>query len=513
MDFSEKFSALLALTATKNIMLARALNIDTAQISRMKTGARKMPTKAHALQSIAEFLAGRFDSEYRLTALYELTNDARLHMTLTDASLAAIIYDWLVSPDPTPKNQFGRFLDRLGDFSMQDMKTVNQPSENTPPALGDNGFVAYYNNEGKRQAVRDFLAYVLTLNEPCTIRVFTDECLDWLLEDNAFNRELTSGISQCVQKGCKFQRIQPPTQTPESNVRSIERWLPAYMAGALRLFYYPWARDELHRRTIIVVPGQIAIHSDSLAEQRECPMTILTTDKMTVRLTDEHYSRILERCRTMMNVFTDDTSVKPSTLYEEISKLHDFGICKSGRLSILTLSPDLLSRIRLRGSLHIQRMFDDYEKNAQFRQEVLKTNVITDIICLPALEDVIQGTAQIPGTKSSPTDVLYYTPDEYRMHIEHILWYLDAYPNYQAVLLDEPLFENVILYVKGNRIALLIKEKDPFVLFEITEQSLVSSLCDYLWRLVKEQSYTDSRHIIVQRLKDELSRLEQAMEI
>ena len=49
MDFSEKFSALLALTATKNIMLARALNIDTAQISRMKTGARKMPTKAHAL--------------------------------------------------------------------------------------------------------------------------------------------------------------------------------------------------------------------------------------------------------------------------------------------------------------------------------------------------------------------------------------------------------------------------------------------------------------------------------
>lgn len=36
MEFSEKLSALLSLTATKNVMLARALDIDTAQISRLK---------------------------------------------------------------------------------------------------------------------------------------------------------------------------------------------------------------------------------------------------------------------------------------------------------------------------------------------------------------------------------------------------------------------------------------------------------------------------------------------
>ena len=42
MEFSEKLSALLSLTATKNVMLARALEIDTAQISRLKKGTRKM---------------------------------------------------------------------------------------------------------------------------------------------------------------------------------------------------------------------------------------------------------------------------------------------------------------------------------------------------------------------------------------------------------------------------------------------------------------------------------------
>ena len=52
MDFSEKFSALLSLTATKNVTLARAINIDTAQISRMKTGVRKMPVKTALIRDM-----------------------------------------------------------------------------------------------------------------------------------------------------------------------------------------------------------------------------------------------------------------------------------------------------------------------------------------------------------------------------------------------------------------------------------------------------------------------------
>ena len=119
MDFSEKFSALLSLTATKNVTLARAINIDTAQISRMKTGVRKMPVKTALIRDISSYFASRFDSDYRLSALYELTSDVRLQMTVTEPSLASIIYDWLVSPDMTPKSQTSRFLDRIGAFSMQ----------------------------------------------------------------------------------------------------------------------------------------------------------------------------------------------------------------------------------------------------------------------------------------------------------------------------------------------------------------------------------------------------------
>jgi hypothetical protein len=511
MEFSEKLSALLSLTATKNVSLARAINIDAAQISRMRTGVRKMPAKTSLVRDIANYLARRFDSDYRLSALYELTSDVRLQTTVDEFVLTNIIYDWLISPDIAPKNQVGRFLDRFEEFSMHNLQESLSEPENRVPKLGNTGFLAYYNNEGKRQAVRDLAAYILGLDRPCTIRVFTDECMDWILEDSSFTRELVAYVGQMAQKDCKIQRIRPPEQSIENSFRSIERWLPAYMAGTLKLFYYPWARDELHRRTIIAVPGHIALHSNSLCGQKETPMTILTTDKMTVQLTDEHYSRILERCRTLMSTYTLEKLGNLTERLEDLSKIENFGICKSSRLSVHTMPPELLTSIRRRGTPCVQKMCDCYEKSAIHRAKVLENHKITDIICFPGLNAVLKGEAVVPGTKMSPADCLCYTPEEYRMHLEHILWYLNTFPNYQAVILDEPLFENITMYVKGDDRTLLIKEADPFALFEIAEQRLTAALCDYLRRLMGEGMQVGSRRVTVERLKQELQKLAESI--
>lgn len=510
MDFSEKFSALLSLTATKNVTLARAINIDTARISRMKTGVRKMPVKTALIRDISSYFASRFDSDYRLSALYELTSDVRLQMTVTEPSLASIIYDWLVSPDMTPKSQTSRFLDRIGAFSMQGLGEVLPENKAHSPTLGDTGFIAYYNNEGKRQAVRDLTAFILALDAPCLIRVFTDESLDWVYEDSAFTRELAGYVGQVVQKGCRIQRVRPPDLSTESVFRSMERWLPAYMAGVLKIFYYPWTRDDLHRRTMVIIPGHIAMHSDSLAGQRECPMTVLTTDTKTVQLTDEHYSRILERCRPMMGVYTVDTTVKPAERLEAIEAIEDFGVYKSDRLSAHTMPAELLALIRRRGTPCVQKMCDCLERGIALRAKVLERHIITDIISLPDLEQVLSGCAEIPGTKMSPDDCLYYTPEEYRLHLERILWYLENHSHYQALLLDKPLFENTDVYIKGDSYALLIKKEAPFALFEITERILASSLCEYLRHLMKDQLRLTLRTETVGRLQKELRRLHEA---
>lgn len=99
MPFPAKFKALLSLTATKSINLADHVGVDAAVISRMKTGARKMPKDKKLLQNICRYLAGRFDTEYRRSALYELTSDIRLQSSSDINTLTTVIFDWLTAPE------------------------------------------------------------------------------------------------------------------------------------------------------------------------------------------------------------------------------------------------------------------------------------------------------------------------------------------------------------------------------------------------------------------------------
>ena len=120
-----------------------------------------MPVKTALIRDISSYFAGRFDSDYRLSALYELTSDVRLQMTVTEPSLASIIYDWLVSPDMTPKSQTSRFLDRIGAFSMQGLGEVLPENKAHSPALGDTGFIVFLCEENGRRLTSEFFASII----------------------------------------------------------------------------------------------------------------------------------------------------------------------------------------------------------------------------------------------------------------------------------------------------------------------------------------------------------------
>lgn len=510
MTFSEKLTALLSLTATKNVTLANAVNVDTAQISRMKTGARKMPLKTNLVHDIAAYMAGRFDSEYKLSALYELTGDVRLQASVNPAVLAGVLYDWLVAPDDAPAGQAGRFLGLLGGAAGQPLQ---EPApQGGPAALGGGSFIVYYQNEGKRQAVRDFFSYVLALDKPCTLRLFTDESSDWLMENSGFSRELTDFIQQITLRGFRVQRVQPPITSTEGAFRAIERWLPAYMAGSIRMFYYPWTRDRLHRRTLFVAPGHVALYAASLHGQNVSQMTFLTRESSTIAAADAYYSDILERCRTMMSVFSADDQDKLLERLNAMAAIQDAGVYKSSRLSAHTLPASALPQLRRRAAPFAQRMLDCFAENEKRKPGLLRRHVLIDIMLLPELDHVLAGREPIPGTKNAAGDDLYYTPQEYRLHLKHIVWYLETFPNYQAVLLDDPALENVVIYTKGDEHALLVRDAAPFTLFEVTERGLAASLCDYLRHMVDDRISFGARKATIERLKQEIRKLESMAE-
>lgn len=508
MELSEKLKAILSLTSVKNNELAKAVNVDSAQISRLRTGVRKSPRDPNFLRNIADYLATRFNGEYMYSALFDLTHDTRLQINCDETTLSKIIYEWLTDNNSPSFLQVDKFLNRFNDFTTKKGNVVTQAKSTEPVEVFDGNLCRIYmKNSGKRQATKDFCNYIMSMDKPCIVKIFSDETDDWLLEHRGFLNELTKQIDFIARKGCRTTRILPPSRNIESSFRDIERWMPAYMEGTIRLYTYPWARDELHRMTMLLVPGKIVMYSMSLYGQRELGMTVLNTDPRSVIEREKYFDAILERCKPSLSVTTLSDKSKILNKIQEISRIMDNGVYKSSRLSAHTISTSTIALMKKRGTPYVSRVLECYAQNEQFKINVLKSYSITDVMSLPNIKNVIAGKEPIPGTAAGK-DTLYYTPCEYRQHLEHIIWYLEAFPNYRAVFLDEHELKNVVIYSKGNDHVLLIKEADPFALFEITESSFSATLVSYLKSIAKEKLRDNSRKDTLTRLRNEISMLD-----
>ena len=506
MEFSEKFATLLSLTGCKSNMLASAVNIDAAQISRMKTGARKMPHDTSLLRSISACLADRLDNEYRLSALFELTNDPRLQSKYDSSTLTSVVYDWLTDVEERSDMRMGSFLQHFNSFSEKELKPA---AEREPYAFEPRyeRLTLYFNNDGKRKAMSELISIALSMETPGTVRLFTDVGDAWLTENEEFYAEFTEGIKLLTEAGFKFQRIQPPTTSIDSALRDIRLWMPAYVAGAMKMFFYPWARDELHRKTMVVIPECAALSSDALCGRREADMTVLTTEPDAVNAYDAYYSGILERCSSMIKVYTiAERSMVLDRIHSLSQDMAD-GIYKSHRLSAHTLPQNVIQSAQHRSSIYVQNVLACFADTEKYKAVVLRDYEITDLMCLPKLEDVIDGREPIPGAIAG-NDTLYYTIEEYYNHLVKIIWYLEQFPNYHAIFLDDFELENVVIYTKGYDHAMLIKEAEPFALFEITERGLASSISGYLRRIVEDRIGRNSRQATLKLLKIEAERAE-----
>mgnify|MGYP002732655396 CR=1 FL=1 len=505
MNFSEKLTALLSLTGAKNAQLADALHIGRPYVSRLRTGERKLPAKPKLLRGMAAYFASRCGDDYRIRALSELTADPRLNAYADESVITEVLYDWFQGITAESNAPAGRFLSSFGLYAP---KAAWEDSGAENAILRDaHGMAAYYGSAGRRKALRDMFAYVDSLKRPVTVLLFTDEDTSWVVDDAAYGRWLANELRQQTAAGMQYERIQPPFTSVEETFSAIERWLPGYMAGAVRQYYYPWARDQLHRRTIFVVPGEVVLYGDSVFGEREPPLTLLTRDAGIAEVCLEKYKAIKKLCRPAILTYTS-ASENLFACAEEVAAIEDAGVYKTDVLSVNTLPHSIRERIRSVGTPFAKRLGESFERRAKSRASVLRRHPIMDIMRLPAVANVLSGKEPIPGTQSLPGGPLYYTPAEYRAHLDNILWHLETYPNYSAVFTEDASFGSVTVFAKGDSRALLVKTTPPFSVFDVTERSMASAFCDYLRRIAEERMTPGARRATVALLDDEIQRLD-----
>ncbi len=485
MQFNEKLAFLMDITKTTNRALSDYVSLDASYISRLRSGKRLLPRDVNSVNGMAAYFAQNCREGYQKKAIGDILgvnpfpNDIQL--------LTKAIDRWLLNDKDGGRESIGQFLDSFSEMKGRGVLEVSPHSMETPFSREDTA--VYYGVEGKRQAVQYFLSEVITLEKPQTLLLFSDEETSWMSGDPTFAGQWAALMFKTLARGHRIKIIHTISRDLDEMLSAIGQWMPLYMAGNIEPFFYPKKRDGIFKRTLFISPGTAAVVSSSIGEQTANNANVLFRNPAAVASYEEEFEQYLHLCRPLMRIFNaKDTDACFSTL-AEFEKERCSTLIKTESLSLMTMPEELLSQILRRNGLEDTKFVEHYRLRVRRFCQSIDTNSFTEIITLPDPQAVIGGQIKLALSDMLDGGAVYYTPEEYRQHIENIVSLLNSDKNYHVQLIDGQTDERYAVYVKEELGVIVAKTSQPPVVLAMSESNMTAAFWDFLKTMVSASTY------------------------
>ncbi|NLN83230.1 MAG: hypothetical protein GX138_02575 [Firmicutes bacterium] len=500
MEFHEKLNFLLDITKTSNSVLARHIIVDPSYVSRLRSGKRKPPKNDYIIEHMCAFFARNMNEKYQLHALAEAMGiRAGLHNV---EDLPEIIKLWLTSEKDEQIIIAPKFIRPEISFSSQESHGFGQGIGDFPDLASHTSI--FYGIEGKRQAVLYTLNRMLTL-EPQTMLLFSDEETTWMTGDLEFAKMWAHLMFEIINKGHNIVIIHTISRHLDEMLNAIGQWMPLYLTGSIKPYYYPKTRDGLFKRTLFITPGSLAMVSGSVGDATSYGANLIIEEPKAVAAYEEEFHLLLNQCQPLMLIYTEDDKDRAMRTLTEFEEELTNTIKKTEALSLLTMSDQLLEK-----TLANTDFFDEYIELHKRRKEnfevALKHKQFTEIIKLPSIDDIVKGKVNIALSFVMAGGEISYTPALFYEHLKYVVELLKKEENYQVSLVESTVDERYMVYLKENRGVVVAKTSQPPVLLAMNESNMVASFWSFLQSIVNKR-LADSKESTIELLEDYLEKL------
>jgi len=480
MRFFEKLDFLMKLTNTSNSALALQVKLDASHISRLRRGERNALRNEDAVKSMATYFAKHCEQEYQHKAIEDALNISKFPDD--ESKLSSSIAKWLLD-NRKEKDTVEFFLSGFAN-AKTNRATPTPCSSYTRSESKKCDVSVYYGIEGKRQAAIDFLQEVLSKDKPVTLLLHSEEPTDWLVEDPQFAKQWGDLMLQLIAKGGKFKIIHSLNRDLDEMLKAISQWLPLYMYGSIEPYYYPKKKDGVYKRTLFIAQNTVAVVSSSVGNMNDQAANVLFRDRKAVAAFEKEYNEYLSLCKPLMRVFAlkDQPSYLDTLLNFEREPSNV--IIKTESLSLLTM-PEKLADSVISRVTGIDRDFLEYHKKrkALFEQNI-RSYTFTEIVQLFDAETVREGKVTVAFSHVLNGVTIYYTKEEYIMHLEHIVQLLETYDNFYLCFYDGNKEEQLMVYAKEDVGALAAKTSEPPLTLAFSENNIRAAFWDYLLSII-----------------------------
>lgn len=488
MTFAEKLDFLMSIAKISNSMLAHNVNLDASYISRLRNGKRHMPKDNNIIQDMAAFLTRQFKKDYQKKALLDALHLKGLPQD--NGLLANEIFLWLTHNE---KDNAKRVEDFLGGFSILENHSVPQKiQEEYKPPFPKDAVSIYYGIEGKRRAVEYFLSEVAEKKNPRTLLLFSDEETSWMADNPEYTRKWTELMARVLARGNRIKIIHTISRDLGEMLDAINQWMPLYMSGLIKPYFYPKKRDGIFKRTLFVAPETTAIVSNSIGRQVYSAASILFRDRDVVASFTEEFLNYLHICRPLMQLFLAQERENCLSALIKFDQQQANTLIKTESLSMLTMPEHLFMQIIRRAELEERDIISAHRIRHQCFLNNLKSKRFAEIISLPDIKTAKSKSIKVSASGIMNNRVVYYSLEEFTAHLNHILSLLKSHENYHVYITNKP--ENrYMVYVKEDMGVIVGKTSQSPLLLTTDERNLTAAFWDFLKSTVdKTPPYTAS---------------------
>ena len=479
MQFSDKLVFLMNITQTSNKELASGISVDPSLISLLRTGKRKQPRNVIHIHNMAAFFAKKCSADFQRNALAEMLGQSSICATMPTDILEKRLETWLLKDSG------------IIDHLIEGVKSISEVphiiKNDTEDSQINTDSVFYFGEEGRRKVMKNTMEIIRKSKKTDPILISSDDNLEWLLSDYMLTKKIQSDLLDIINKGYTFYQIMPAINFLPRYAESLQFWLPMYSTGRVKVFYFPRLRDNLYRRSMIIVPGCSVQISNAIGLGNSSDITVFSTDAKVVDAYTAQFHELLSMCRPALAVYPNiqDFNIHFKDLLDRQGDI----IQMVAPLSVNTIPRELMEYCVENASSSWKDSFQMYLNYIEDFEESLHHRTYIDIARLATVDEICSGKVSIGSPFPENSWQLYYTPESYIKHLENILRLMDEYENYYFIPYSGSAWEDYNLFVNMDGLALLVHTSDPILMLEIIRPEMVMACREYLLRKAERVGY------------------------
>ncbi|MEG1603823.1 MAG: hypothetical protein RRY12_03050 [Cloacibacillus sp.] len=485
---SQKLDYIMEVLGASNSSLARYINVDSSSISRYRRCKRNTNAMEPTIKESCRYFAFLCRSQGIPAALAEVAG-IKKEESADEESVAAKLFEWFFSGSKARLDSTQLFFSQI--------ETIEETTENEtyldaeaagPPAervsLSEE---MYFGQSGIRAAFAKFASAVMKCDRPAELCVYAAD-FSWFARDAAFCREWSSIMLDIAAKGHKIKVIHHLGLEIEEMFRVVEMWMPLYITGRISPYYLTQPHRSIFSEHMGTVDGLCSLQFSCLKENESETAAFFSEDPLKASYIKRQFDGLFAFSKPLMEIYTRDDIKK---LYKDVDKR----IRQSGdiikvmpALSLESMPEHLAKKIfeRHAACAKERAALTNYyrDRRAAFMRSLAEVEV-TEVYPKYTEEEIKSGKLRLCRHWLAGDEESYYTPEEYRQHVEAIQQLAKEHGNYHCISKRDFPFKNIDLISKQGEITYIIKNDRPFAAFSFLNSYMNYVIERYIERFVK----------------------------